>query len=124
MHLLKCQSSSKDRQREMRVLASPDAVEYVREHGGSLYVWADVNCPGCSVPFLSASTDRPKQPSEFSRFPGEDFDLLYSDGDIERPCQLIVDVSGWRKERLAVRTPDFWIKEWADPDPSRARLAR
>lgn len=96
----------------MRGLASPDAVEYVREHGGSLYVWADlVNCPGCSVPFLSAFTDRPKRPSEFSRFHGEGFELLYSDGDVERPSQLIVELSGWRKRGLSVRTPDFWIRE-------------
>ncbi len=38
-------------------------------------------------------------------------DLFYNDGDVERPGQLIVELSGWRKKRLSVRTPDFWIKE-------------
>jgi hypothetical protein len=92
----------------MRVLASPDAVEHVREHGHTLYVWADLmSCPGCSVPFLSASTDRPHEPREFTRFDGGEFELFYNDGNLEMPSQLIVDLSGWRKKRLTVRTPDF-----------------
>jgi hypothetical protein len=96
----------------MRIVATKDAVDFISGHGGELYVWPDLmNCPGCALPFLTASTEPPQERREFTRLSGDDFDLLYNDGDVERPGHLIVEISGWRRKRISVRTPDFWIKE-------------
>ena len=96
----------------MKVLAAADVVEFIRTHGGALYVWADLMpCCGRAVPFLTASTERPEGEREFARLSGGAFDLFYGDGGVERPGQLIVELAGWRKKHLSARTPDFWIKE-------------
>jgi hypothetical protein len=96
----------------MKVLAATDAVEFITAQGGELFVWADLmQCCGRAVPFLTASTERPREEREFSRLSGQVFDLYYNDGGVERPGQLILELSGLRRKRLSVRTPDFWIKE-------------
>lgn len=96
----------------MRVIATEPAVRFIRERGGALYVWADVaRCPGCSVPFLEASTEPPQGGRRFARLSGGDFELFYDSGGLERPGRLVIELRGWRTKRLLVRTPDFWIKE-------------
>lgn len=94
----------------MRVVATDRVVEFIRSRGGALYVWADLAaCPGCRLPFLSASTEPPAGPRRFARLGGGPFELYYDDGGLERPRQLVVELRGWRRDRLLVRSPDLWL---------------
>ena len=89
---------------DLKVLASPDAAEFIRSHGGRLYVWADVMyCYGraCSA-FLTAATEPPRDAHEFRRFEGGDFELLFSDGGLEAPDEVRLDLTGWHRKRISV----------------------
>jgi hypothetical protein len=96
----------------MRVQATEEAVRFIRERGGELYVWADlVRSPGCcAVPFLTAATERPADGVAFTRFAGPGFDLYYHDGGLERPGRLVLELRGRRRPRILARTPDFWLE--------------
>jgi hypothetical protein len=98
--------------RAMRVQATEEAVRFIRERGGELYVWADlVRSPGCcAVPFLTASTEPPPGGLPFTRFAGPGFDLYYHDGGLERPGRLVLELRGRRRPRILARTPDFWLE--------------
>lgn len=95
----------------MKVRATREAVQFISERGGRLYVWADLTVPRMLPPVphsLHRTTLRGArvQPPLRRRFRP-----FYNDGDVEAPGQLIVELSGWHKKRVSVRTPDFWIKE-------------
>lgn len=84
----------------MRVLASPEAVSYVRERGGTLFVWVDcLRCQG-TVSFLDASTESPGAERSFRRMTGGDFDLYLDAGDLDLPENIQVEVKGWRRRHL------------------------
>lgn len=88
----------------LKVIASPEAVEFIRVHGGRLYVWADLlRCTGPKCTFLAASVDAPEDPHEFRRFGGGDFELFFSDEGLESPAALRLAVAGWRKKWINVR---------------------
>ncbi len=93
----------------MKVVASPEAVEFIRAHGGRLYVWADLlRCNGPKCTFLAASVDAPEDPHEFRRFGGGDFELFFSDEGLESPAALKLAVAGWRKKWIDVRGVGSW----------------
>lgn len=87
----------------VKVVASPEAVEFIREHGGRLYVWADLlRCTGPKCTFLAASVDAPEDPHEFRRFGGGDFEIYFSDEGLESPATLKLALAGWRKKSIDV----------------------
>jgi hypothetical protein len=56
---------------DMRVRASPEAVQLVQDRGGKLYVWAKTtHCCGGSVIFLETSSEAGERPSGASRRTG------------------------------------------------------
>ncbi len=85
----------------MRVLASPEAVAFIRDRGGSLFVWADraLCCTG-ELTFLEASTDSPGAERSFRRLSGGDFDLFFDAGARDLPDELHLDVKGWRTRKI------------------------
>ncbi len=81
----------------MRVVASPEAREVVREGGGRLFVWARKSrCCG-SVTYLRASTEAPER--EFRRVEADGIDVYLAAGIRELPKELHVEVHG-RRRRL------------------------
>ncbi len=99
----------------MRVIASPEAVSYVRERGGALFVWVDcLRCQGAPN-FLEASTDSPGSDRSFRRLAGTDFDLFIDPGGLELPESLNLELRGRRTKRLRA----YWngASFAADPRP-------
>jgi hypothetical protein len=85
----------------VRVLASPEAVSFIREQGGTLFVWADVaECCTGPLTFLEASTDSPGADHPFRRLHGEDFDLFVDIGGRTPPEELHLDLKGWLRKHI------------------------
>jgi hypothetical protein len=87
----------------MRVLATPEAVAFVRERGGRVFVWTlpmDVASGGATVFALEASTESPGPGRDFVRLAGSDFDVLIDAGDRGLPDELHVALKGWRRKRI------------------------
>ena len=85
----------------MKVLASPQAVRFVQERGGSLFVWADVaRCCTGPLTFLQASTESPGPQREFRRMEGDAFQLLLDVGARALPDEIHVDMKGWPTKRV------------------------
>ena len=97
----------------MKVVATPEAVDFVRERGGSLFVWVDcLRCQG-TVNFLEASTDSPGTDQRFRRMAGGDFDLFLDPGGLDLPDTLGVELRGWRRKRLRA----YWNGATFPADP-------
>ena len=87
-----------------------DVVEFIRAHGGRLYVWADLmRCTGPKCTFFTASIEPPTEPHEFRRFGGGGFDLFFSDEGLEPPVELRLDLAGMRKKRVSVYEGFSWV---------------
>jgi hypothetical protein len=87
----------------VEVSASPDAVAFVRQRGGELFVWSRSTrcCRGGAMTFLEASTNRNDRRA-FRQIPAEGIDLYV---DLPRlPEQLEIDVHG--RFRRSVRA--YW----------------
>ena len=76
----------------MEVVASPDAVELVRERGGKLFVWSRTSrCCRGAISFLEASTERNDRHA-FRPVPADGIELYV---DLPRlPEQLEIDLYG------------------------------
>ena len=76
----------------MEVVASPDAVEFVRERGGKLFVWSRTSrCCRGAISFLEASTERDDRHA-FRPVPADGIELYV---DLPRlPEQLEIDLDG------------------------------
>ena len=82
----------------MRVEASPETVEFVREHGGRLYVWAKrARCCHGSVTFLETSSEPGELP--FRRVDAEGIEL-YLDARLGEPDELVIETSGRRRKHV------------------------
>jgi len=82
----------------MRVRASPEAVQLVRDRGGKLYVWAKkTRCCGGSVIFLETSSEAGERP--FRRVPADGIEL-YLDESMREPDELELDVGGLRRKHV------------------------
>jgi hypothetical protein len=89
----------------MNVVAAPSVQEFVREHGGCLYVWTDRTlCCGGSMTFLKNSTTRPGTERAFREIANEDFRLLLDPGLHEPPDELHLVLKGWYRKRVEA----FW----------------
>lgn len=87
----------------MKVVTRTDAVEFIREHGGRLYVWADLmRCTGGRCTFFTSSIEPPTEPHEFHRFGGADFELLFSGEGLEPPTELRLELAGRRRKHISV----------------------
>jgi hypothetical protein len=96
----------------MRVVTHDDAVTFIREHGGALYVWADLmRCAGPRCSFFTASTDPPEPSHDFRRYGGGGFELFFSDEGLEPPLELRIELSGRRKKRISAYEGYTWVLE-------------
>ena len=86
----------------MRVLASPEAVEFVRRSGGVLFVWVEALRSQGAVRYLEASTESPGAERRFRRLGGGDFELLIDTGGLELPDRLDIELRGRRHRRVRV----------------------
>ena len=79
----------------MRVTASADAAEFIRAHGGQLFVWpAEHRSARLTLAFLKASVDPPPQALDF-RF------LLFMDPALQTlPEELLVVLRGRRHPHI------------------------
>lgn len=85
------------------MIAAAEAVEFVRERGGRLFVWPipmDAPTGGAIVFALEASTESPGAEREFARFAGEGIDVLLDTSDHGAPDELHLAVTGWRRKRI------------------------
>jgi hypothetical protein len=94
----------------LRIVTRQDAVEFIRERGGSLYVWADLmRCTGPRCTFFTSSIEPPPEPHAFRRLAGGDFELFFSDEGLEPPAELRLELAGRRKKRIAVYEGYSWV---------------
>jgi len=83
----------------MRVVATPEVGELVRERGGRLFVWADhQRCCGGGVTFLSTASERPEGHA-FHVIGADGFDLFFDSGR-SPPSELQLEVRGRRRKRV------------------------
>jgi hypothetical protein len=85
----------------MRIEATPQAIDHVRDRGGVLYVWTVTMEYGYHPVFvLEASTDAPGPTRDFQRFEGEGIVLLLDCGGRDLPDSVHVDISGVLRKRI------------------------
>jgi hypothetical protein len=87
----------------MRILATPDVVEFIRRSGGQIFVWTvtmDYGYSGRNVFVLEASVDSPGADREFVRFGGEGIEVLYDPGDRGTPDSLHLALRGRTRKRV------------------------
>lgn len=84
----------------MKVVATSEVVDLVRERGGRLYVWTDPHrcCRGGVTYLLTGSKAR--QGRTFTRLPADGFELHLDPGAMEPPDELHLEVKGWRTKRV------------------------
>lgn len=89
----------------MRVLASPEARSYIREHGGLLFVW--VKAPRGMIRgalrLLKTSTEPPPDALDWQRVESHGFVLFLPPG-LRKPRELHVELRG----RMRQRVDAFW----------------
>ena len=85
----------------MRVTASADAAEFIRAHGGQLFVWpAEHRSAWLTLAFLKASVDPPPQALDFRRVEARGF-LLFMDPALQTlPEELLVVLRGRRHPHI------------------------
>jgi hypothetical protein len=83
----------------MRLVATPEAIRYVRAHGGALFVWAVTMAYGYHDVFaLEASTESPGPARPFRRIEAEGFELMLDTEGRELPDELHLQMRGhWRR---------------------------
>jgi hypothetical protein len=87
----------------MLVVASPEAVAFVRDRGGAVFVWTlpmDAATGGATVFALEAATESPGPERDFVRLTGSDFDVLIDTEHRALPDELHFAVTGWRRKRI------------------------
>jgi hypothetical protein len=83
----------------MRVVASPEAVAFVRERGGRLFVWPYRSGYCGSVMRLRSSTE-PAPDREFRRVPAAGFELYFPARMTREPAELEIDVRRFPRRRV------------------------
>jgi len=84
----------------MKVVAKPEVAPLVKERGGRLFIWPDVQrcCQGATYLLTS---DRPAAGRSYRQVEGtEGFDLYLDTGHLSPPSELHLDVKGWRRKRV------------------------
>ena len=94
----------------MRVVANRDVVDYIRERGGRLYVWADLmRCAGTRCTFFTTSVEPPEDSHKFRRFGGGGFELFFSDEGLQDPVELRLQLAGRRRKRISAYEGFSWV---------------
>jgi len=91
----------------MRIVATPEVVEYIRRNGGQIFVWTmtmDYGHGPSNIFVLEASVDSPGAEREFLRFGGEGIEVLYDPGERGTPDSLHLALRGRVRKRVAA----FW----------------
>jgi hypothetical protein len=86
----------------VRVDVSPEAEEFVRGHGGQVWVWAArprVCCMGTPA-YMYAATDPPRDPSGFSPAHTAGLDVWYRIPGARRPDVLEIELRGKRRPHV------------------------
>ncbi len=83
----------------MQLVATPEAIEYVRTHGGALFVWAVTMAYGYHEVFaLEASTESPGPDRRFRRIEAQDIAVMLDTDGRELPEELHLRMRGrWRR---------------------------
>ena len=102
---------ARNTQGAMKVTATDEVRELVREQGGRLYVWTSVHgcCTG-KLTLLEAGTVRP--PTAGRRFRESDaggFELLLDLGGQRQPEELVLELRGRRKKIAAFWNDQVWV---------------
>lgn len=85
----------------MKVVAALEAVRFIREHGGQLFVWVvSIRYGAGNVFVLEASTDSPGPEHDFRLMGGDDFDVLLDTEGREPPEELHVALRGRLRKQL------------------------
>lgn len=88
----------------MRIVATPEVVEFIRGNGGHVFVWTTTMAYGYSagqVFVLEASLDSPGPERGFLRFRGEGIEILYDPGERGTPQELHLALKGRARKRIA-----------------------
>ena len=103
----------------VKVVSTPEADAFVREHGGRLWIWLDPHggLGGPATIYLLAATERPgttkatsrlksaRRPHRFTMYPVEGFDeLLFDHGKFDPPEELHLVLKRFPKRRIDA----FW----------------
>jgi hypothetical protein len=84
----------------VKVHASAKAAEFIREHGGRIYVWASgAACCG-GTRFIESSTESPDDLAGFVAIERPEFALFVRPAGGALPDELHVDLRGWRTARV------------------------
>ena len=84
----------------MKVIARPDAIRLIQEHGGALYVWTELRrCCSGGMTLLKTAAKPPGRRS-FERFDAPGFELWFDPGSRTPPSELHVDARGWKRKRV------------------------
>jgi hypothetical protein len=84
----------------VRVVASPEAVDLVRERGGRLYVWTKSSrCCSRRLTWLEASTE-PGERRAFRRVERAPIELYVPSGLSRLPEELVIEARGRRRRHL------------------------
>jgi hypothetical protein len=85
----------------MRVTTTADAAEFIRAHGGQLFVWpAEHRSPRLTLAFLDASVDPPARAFDFRRAEAGDFLLFLHPALKTLPDELLVVLRGRRHPHI------------------------
>lgn len=84
----------------MKVEASTEALDFIREQGGRLYVWADRHACCGGTRFIRSSTDHPAEPEAFVRIDLDGWDLYLRTAAGRLPDELDIGLRGRRRPRV------------------------
>jgi hypothetical protein len=85
----------------MRVTATADAAQFIRAHGGQLFVWpAGHRSARLALALLEASVDPPPRALEFRRAGAGDFLLFLAPALQTLPDELLVVLRGRRHPHI------------------------
>jgi hypothetical protein len=83
------------------IVASRDAVDFVRSQGGALFVWTVTMEYGYHPVFVvEAAVESPGPDRDFLRFEGQGIELFLDAGAHDPPESLHLDVTGVLRKRI------------------------
>jgi hypothetical protein len=102
----------------VKIVASEEAVAFIRDHGGSVWVWLDPHTwvGGTVYTYLQAALERPgasrrtkrlraaRRPHRFHRFDADGFVIQFEYGRWGPPEELHLELKRWPRRRIEA----FW----------------